>query len=352
MKNRLLLSFISLVIWDGLSQSKPLELPKSYIAYHTTTPVNIDGKGTEDSWKNSEWSDNFIDIEGEKTPTYRTRMKMLWDNTYLYFYAELEEPHIWGNITQRDAVIFHNNDFEIFIDPDGDTHNYMEFEMNALNTVWDLLLTKPYRNGTNVINNWDINGLKTAVHIEGTLNNPNDIDKKWSVEIAIPWKVLLEPTRERNIPKDKNWRINFSRVNWDFEVVDGVYHRKKDPKTGKRLPEYNWVWSPQGVINMHEPEHWGFVKFSSKTVGSKDKFTYGVDEKLKLKLYEFYTSYRTKFKDAASWKNAAFKKSLSIDGDTIKVSAEFTSVDYFISVKSPYTHKSLSISSDGKYRTK
>ena len=29
----------------------------------------------------------------------------------------------------------------------------------------------------------------------------------------------------------------------------------------------NWVWSPQGAINMHMPERWGFVLFSSATAG-------------------------------------------------------------------------------------
>ena len=42
---------------------------------------------------------------------------MFWDDNYFYFFAELQEPDIWGNITKRDAVIFHNNDFEIFIKP-------------------------------------------------------------------------------------------------------------------------------------------------------------------------------------------------------------------------------------------
>ena len=27
------------------------------------------------------------------------------------------------------------------------------------------------------------------------------------------------------------------------------------------LPEDNWVWSPQGAINMHLPERWGRLRF-------------------------------------------------------------------------------------------
>ena len=49
--------------------------------------------------------------------------------------------------TKKNQVIFHDNDFEVFIDPDGDNHNYYEFEMNALNTMWELTLVKPYRDG-------------------------------------------------------------------------------------------------------------------------------------------------------------------------------------------------------------
>jgi hypothetical protein len=26
--------------------------------------------------------------------------------------------------------------------------------------------------------------------------------------------------------------------------------------------EDNWVWSPQGLINMHVPDRWGYVRFS------------------------------------------------------------------------------------------
>ena len=31
--------------------------------------------------------------------------------------------------------------------------------------------------------------------------------------------------------------------------------------------EDNWVWSPQGLINMHFPEQWGYVRFVHEEVG-------------------------------------------------------------------------------------
>ena len=52
--------------------------------------------------------------------------------------AELEEPEVWATLTERDSVIYHDNDFEVFIDPDGDNHDYYEFEINALGTTYQV----------------------------------------------------------------------------------------------------------------------------------------------------------------------------------------------------------------------
>ncbi|GAB5526024.1 MAG: carbohydrate-binding family 9-like protein [Roseivirga sp.] len=265
---------LSINLW---AQTDSFPEPKGYLCHQTLTPLNIDGEGTEAAWQKAPFTDLFIDIEGDKRPlpAFDTRVKMLWDSTYFYFYAEMEEPHLWAKITTRDAVIFYDNDFEIFIDPDGDTHNYHEFEVNALNTVWDLLLTRPYRDGGRPLTGWDFKGLKSAVHLNGTLNNASDTDRGWSVEVAIPWKALKDGIRTKAPPREgEQWRINFSRVQWDTEIVDGKYQKKKNPETGKNLPEHNWVWSQQRVINMHEPEFWGIVQFTAQPPGKEIVFDY------------------------------------------------------------------------------
>jgi hypothetical protein len=239
--------------------------PKGYVCYRTTEAIHVDGKLDEPSWHQVAWTDDFVDIEGDQKPRprFRTRVKMLWDDEYFYVGAEMEEPHVWATLTQHDSVIFHDNDFEVFIDPDGDSHEYYEFEINALNTGWDLFLPKPYKDGGRAQNEWEIPGLKTAVHIDGTLNNPNDTDTGWSVEIAFPWKVLAEYAHRPSPPRDgDSWRVNFSRVEWEVEIVDGKYRKIPNKR------EDNWVWSPQGVINMHRPETWGYVQFSTGKVGT------------------------------------------------------------------------------------
>ncbi len=327
-------------------------VPRSMVVYKAQEPITIDGVADEESWKKAQISDDFIDIEGDKIPTYRTNVRMLWDETYLYFYAELEEPHVWATLKQRDTVIFYNNDFEIFIDPDGDTHNYYEFEMNALNTVWDLFLVKPYREFAPVVDSWEILGLKTAVHVDGTLNNPSDNDKAWSVEVAMPWEVLKEASGSNDIPEGKFWRINFSRVNWDFELEDGKYGRKKDAN-GKFLPEHNWVWSPQGVINMHEPEHWGYAYFSPKEAGNTDTFTIPKDEQIRWLLYELYRNQKAYFEQNRKW--AGTIEELGVepilkDGIRLDLDMELHRTGWSIQAKSPFTDNRFIITEDGKYQ--
>ena len=238
-------------------------LPKHYIVNKINDQINIDGRDDELAWNNAIYTDDFIDIEGNKIPSQKTNVKMLWDEKFLYVFAKLYENHIWGDITKRDEVIYYNNDFEVFINPNDDVFSYGEIEINALGTEWDLFLNRPYRLKGKADSSWDINGLKSAVDISGTLNDPNDLDDYWTVEIAIPLKEIEKLNtsgKDEKVISGDVWRINFSRVNWDFEINNGVYSRKKE--NGKYLPEYNWVWSPQGIINMHVPENWGYLVFS------------------------------------------------------------------------------------------
>jgi hypothetical protein len=247
--------FSALLVAGMVFAADPME---RYSAPKAAKSLKIDGYIDEAEWAAAPWTREFQDIEGsaKPKPRLRTRAKMMWDDEYFYIAAELEEPHLWATYDKHDMVIFHENDFEVFLDPDADTLHYFEFEMNALNTGWDLYLDKPYRLNGKADNSWEMPGLKTAVHLKGTLNHPKDKDEGWTLEIAIPWKALNRGPRPAVAPKPgEEWKVNFSRVEWVTDVVDGKYVKRKG------LKEDNWVWSPQGVIDMHVPEKWGVVKF-------------------------------------------------------------------------------------------
>jgi hypothetical protein len=147
---------------------------QEYTCKKTSKPLIIDGKMNDSAWRSAPWTQVFVDIEGEAKPKprFRTRAKMLWDDDFFYVAVEMEEPNLWATYDKHDMVIFHEHDFEVFLDPDGDGLHYFEFEMNAKNTSWDLYLAKPYKDGGKADDGWEIPGLKTAVQLRGTLNNP------------------------------------------------------------------------------------------------------------------------------------------------------------------------------------
>jgi len=233
-------------------------LPKHYTCQRAAGAITVAGRRDEPAWLAAPWTDDFRDIEGSirPVPRFRTRAKLVWDEQYLYIGAELEEPHVWATLTHHDEIVFHDNDFEVFIDPDGDSCEYYEVEINALGTIFDLLLVRTYRAGGPAQHGWNLAGLQSAVWVAGTLNNPANRDKAWYVELAMPWATLAEYAhRPAPPPPGDVWRVNFSRVEWQQQVRDGHY----EIVPGTR--EDNWVWSPQGVIDMHLPERWGYVEF-------------------------------------------------------------------------------------------
>jgi hypothetical protein len=231
--------------------------PARYQINRTPTPLPIDGKLTHPAWEAAPWTEDFIDILGSTAPVprFRTRVKLLWDDECLYVGAHLEEPNVWATLTEQNSRLTEENNFEVFIDPDGDGENYYEFETNCLGTRWELTMPKRYTLGGEPINPTNLPGLRHAIHVDGTANNPSDVDRGWSVEIAFPWTDLTSYHPDGAVPPavGDEWRMNFMRIEWPHEVIDGAY--KRGPA------EDFWVWSPQYQVDMHQPEYWGFVEF-------------------------------------------------------------------------------------------
>lgn len=263
-------------------------MPKSYVVGYTKTLPVIDGDINDPVWQQAKWTDDFGDIEGDlkPKPPLQTNIKMLWSDSSLYIAARMMEPDVWATLKNRDDIVFLDNDIEIFVNPNNSTHEYYEIECNAINTIFDLLLNKPYRNKGNPISTWNTPGMRSAVKVQGTINNPSDKDKSWTMEMVIPFSALGLSNRYQQPKEGTTWRINFSRVEWDIKVVNGKYEKLKG-ENGRNLPEHNWTWSPQGIINMHAPERWGYLQFTKDEAGDKT-FTLPYLEKQKKYLWLVY----------------------------------------------------------------
>jgi len=227
------------------------KLPE-YECFRTGGKIDVDGILDEPSWKAAKALSPLVEIRGAGNeypqPVKETEIKMLWDEENLYVGAVIHEDNIIATLTQKDTIIYKENDFEIFLDPRGNGEGYFEIETSAKGVVMDLIMNRPYHEGGTFYMPWDCPGMKLATHIEGTVNDPSDKDSYWSVEVSIPRNSLMWGFDK---PSDMNsWRMNFSRV----EYLPG------------QSKGCNWVWAPTGVVDIHHPELWGVVYFREKSV--------------------------------------------------------------------------------------
>src|ERR1039458_4129432 len=118
----------------------PLNLePARYTCYRAAGPITVDGRLDEASWKLAPKSTPFVDIVTGVPAWFDTRVALLWDDDYLYGGLGVEERDVWGTMTKRDSKIWEENDVEVFIGgPAGSNNAYYEFEVNALNTVYEV----------------------------------------------------------------------------------------------------------------------------------------------------------------------------------------------------------------------
>jgi hypothetical protein len=238
----------------------------------------IDGKLDEDAWKNALRSQPFRDMISGADTYLKTEASVLWDDTNLYIGYWIEEPDVTATLTRRDAPIYKDNDVELFI---AGQDGYYEFEINSFGTIYEVLFfwmdayekkgyherpefardakgARPF-NGVGYRHprgkrigfwNWDMPGLRSAVHVDGTINKSDDKDKGWTVEIAIPWRSLkiLAEGDGRSLPPSEGdtWRMDFSRFN---------------VKKGSPNDAGGWAWSPHGVWDSHVPECFTYIKF-------------------------------------------------------------------------------------------
>ena len=240
--------------------------PRAYVCYRASGPIEVDGRLDEKAWRDAEWSPPFEDHQAPYAPPpwKTTRFKMLYDDEYLYFAAEMQEENVWGRLTERDSVIYYDNDFEIFLDATADGVGYYEFEINALNTVWDMFHETDYHRASALHSLYDVEGLRHAVSVQGTLNQHLDEDVGWTVEVAWPLKALLARNRRVSLPPRRGdvWRLNFSRVQY-LHVHDRPY-----PAMPSESPCEDWVWQSTETGDLHNPEMWGKVVFSDLPAGT------------------------------------------------------------------------------------
>ncbi len=230
-----------------------------YTVYKSEHPLNIDGKLSEAGWKHARWTQNFVVYNSGETTNTKTNAKMLWDNNYLYIAIECQDHYLISNFREHDSPLWDEDVAEIFIDPDGDGMNYIEFDVNPLGAVTDVFLAKPYYKGGHSNFKWNLKNPKVGVYVSGTLNNNHDIDTSWVCEIALPFNSIKEADSLDNFPPQNNdvWRINFYRYDYFISNNDTVSEMSAWNQTDKR--------------GFHVPERFGRIIFSTKDIQKSEE---------------------------------------------------------------------------------
>src|SRR4051812_8348697 len=189
------------------------EAAASFECRWTGDAITIDGNADEPAWAGAQSIETFRRAwEGarERSPKTRTKAKLLWDNDYVYFLAEMEDVDLQAKVTEHDGQVWTDDAFELFFKPAVDKPGYYEFNFNPANTSMDCFF--PSR-GSGGWEKYRADGefeVKTAVQVRGTLNNPADKDSGWTVEGRIPWKSFLR-TGGRPVPGEQ-WTFAPCRV--------------------------------------------------------------------------------------------------------------------------------------------
>jgi hypothetical protein len=188
------------------------------ICKRTPAPIVVDGR-REVLWDHGIAVTRFFVPPGCTEPLSKTEVSCLWDDKALYVLFQAQDKDVWSDLLEHDDSTYLNDVLEFFIaygDFD-DELQYVNFEVNALGTVYDAHSPVwPLRNLGHRWKRWNCLDLKVAVTVQGTLNDYRDEDQGWTLEMAIPFS-SLPWMQDRAQPRiGEEWRGHFAR--WDYSV--------------------------------------------------------------------------------------------------------------------------------------
>jgi len=231
----------------------------TYTVQRSIDPIKIDGVLNEKTWQKAASTDTWPTVRGQDPGSFRTKAQVTWDDKTLYLAITVADTDVKASRTVHDSDVFNEDCVELFITEQNNKDilpSYLEYEINALGTRFDAYVLQPMR----AVAGWDSKGWKSAIKINGTLNNSKDVDRGWVVEMSIPFfdmygnPFIDEKLAEREYgpigPKPgTRWRANFYRLK--YTGTDTKYIG----------------WSPPMRNRFHVPSRFGTFKFSATAAG-------------------------------------------------------------------------------------
>ena len=175
-------------------------------------PIKLDGVLDEAAWKRAPVLSDFAVYWQERKAKTATKARLLWDDKYLYFAAEMEDADLYADVKERNGITWENDVFELFFKPSAKKLAYYEFQVNARNTHLELFLPSRGAGGYRRFASAPPLGMESAVKLDGTLHDWRDRDRGWTVEGRIPWSAFRD-TGGRPAAGDR-WRFALCRYDY------------------------------------------------------------------------------------------------------------------------------------------
>ena len=181
-----------------------------------TGPIKLDGVLDDAALSKAEVLRDFSVYWQDRKAKTATTARLLWDKDYLYYSADMEDADLFAIVKERNGMTWYDDVFELFFKPSEDKLAYYEFQVNAAGTEMEMFLPSRGAGGYPRFAPLSKLGMESAVHLDGTLNNYEDVDKGWTVEGRIPWRAF-KGTGGKPKPGDK-WR--FALCRYDYSVTN------------------------------------------------------------------------------------------------------------------------------------
>lgn len=220
----------------GTLQAVPQSAEAEYIAQYADTAPLVDGDLSDPAWKKAPAAELTNNLDGSAAGLV-TRARVLWNDDFLFFAFECEDPEPFATLDRRDQHLWLEEVVEVFLQPVSNPPHYIELEVNPLATLLDIYLydvRKPLR-----YESWNSFGIQWAVNL---VDSVAEGGPGWTCEIAFP---LADAVTATNLPprSGDRWRMNLYRIE-------------------QKPQQASLAWSPTKRPDFHVPEAFGWLVFA------------------------------------------------------------------------------------------
>jgi Carbohydrate family 9 binding domain-like len=176
-------------------------------------PPVLDGKLDDPCWQKGAVIDHFATY-WTKTSRGGTFAYLVWDDDALYYAASMVDAELRSFGARRNDTLWEGDVFELFFKPTATKPDYFEFQANPRELVFEMAFAR--RGGDPLaFKTAPPLGSKAVVALEGTLDQPGDRDRGWSVEGRIPWSAFASAGGKPNAGDE--WFFALCRYDYGAE---------------------------------------------------------------------------------------------------------------------------------------